>query len=237
MRIHYLQHIPAENPGSILLWAEQKKYPVTYTRLYEKQAFPDQNDYDWLIIMGGPMNIYEENKYPWLIREKEFIKAAIDNNKLIIGICLGGQLIADVIGGRVVQNKHREIGWFPVKFSEKALSMPQFCFLPEKPVVFEWHGDTFIDLPEETVIVAANEACENQAFVFRNRVYGFQFHLESTLKIINDLIKICGDEMIPGQYVQSAEKILAEKNYIGQVNQWMELFLSKLSFLYEEGDV
>lgn len=237
MRIHYLQHIPAETPGSILLWAGQRQYPVTYTKLYENEIFPPQKDFDWLIIMGGPMNIYEEDKFPWLISEKEFIKESIDNDKLVIGICLGGQLIAEVIGGSVVQNKHREIGWFPVTFSDQSLSMPQFSFLPINPVVFEWHGDTFIELPHEAVIIASNEACTNQAFVYKSRIYGFQFHMESTLKTITDLIEVCKDEMFPGKYVQSAGMILAEENNIVQVNKWMDSFLTKLSFLYEEGDI
>lgn len=236
MRIHYLQHVPFENPGAILAWAEQRQYPVTSTRLYEDQPLPEQDDFDWLIIMGGPMNIYEESKYPWLVREKEFIKASIDSNKVTIGICLGGQLIADVIGGRVIQNEHSEIGWFPVNFTEQAFSMPQFSFLPKETVVFEWHGDTFVDLPEEAELLASNEACKNQGFVYRNRIYGFQFHLENTMEIITALLENCRDEMIPGPYVQSSEEILAQKIHMERNNQWIKLFLSQLSFLYEEGE-
>ncbi|MDF2984534.1 MAG: putative amidotransferase [Eubacterium sp.] len=234
MRIHYLQHVPFENPGAILSWAEQRKYPVTSTRFYENQPLPDQNDFDWLIIMGGPMNIYEDKEYPWLISEKEFIRASINSNKFIIGICLGGQLIADVIGGRVIQNEYKEIGWFPVNFTDPALALHQFSFMPKKPVVFQWHGDTFIDLPEEAVLLASNEACKNQAFIYKNRVYGFQFHMECNMEIISDLIENCRNEMIPGQYIQSAGKILAEKSYMDRNNQWIKLFLSQLSFLYDE---
>ncbi len=229
MKIHYLQHVPFENPGYILTWADGFNYPVTCTRLYENQQLPEQEAFDWLVIMGGPMNIYEEDKYPWLVAEKEFIKNSIENNKTVIGLCLGGQLIADVIGGRVVQNKEKEIGWFSVSLTREALSTPLFSHFPAEPMVFQWHGDTFIDLPDEAVLLASNEACDNQAFAWKDRIFGFQFHLENTRQIITDLIANCNAEMIPGRYVQTAEEINAGAHYIAQDNKWMEMFLTKLA--------
>lgn len=229
MRLHYLQHVPFENPGSILAWAENNEYPVTGTHLYKNDKLPDQEEYDWLIVMGGPMNIYEEDKYHWLIEEKKFIKKAIDENKIVIGLCLGGQLIADILGGRVVKNPHTEIGWFPVTMSDQALSYPWFSHMPKQPMVFEWHGDTFIDLPKEVVLLAENKACKNQAFQYKNRVFGFQFHLENTLDIIENLIKNCSNEMIPALYIQTAEELRARIDNIQQDNKWMSLFLTKLA--------
>ncbi|MDF2845054.1 MAG: putative amidotransferase [Herbinix sp.] len=228
MRIHYLQHVPFENPGTILDWAKQREYPLTCTKLYENSEFPEQSQFDWLVIMGGPMNIYEEEIFPWLVQEKTFIKETIENNKVVIGLCLGSQLIADVIGGSVIQNKDKEIGWFPITLTEEARTTHQFSFFPEHPIVFHWHGDTFTDLPEEAVLLATNEACRNQAFLYKGRVFGFQFHLENTYTMINDLIKNCSDDMKPGLYVQSAEDILAGSTYMEQDIQWMNLFLSSL---------
>lgn len=228
MRIHYLQHVPFENPGTILEWAKGREYPLTCTKLYENSQFPEQSQFDWLVVMGGPMNIYEEEDYPWLVQEKKFIREAIENNKVLIGLCLGAQLIADVIGGRVIQNNYKEIGWFPVALTEKAHTMPQFSFFPDNPIVFEWHGDTFVDLPEEAVLLAENEACKNQAFVYKERVFGFQFHLENTYSIVSDLIKNCSEDMTPGPYVQSAEEILSGSRYMEKDNEWMTLFLSSL---------
>ncbi len=233
MRIHYLQHVPFENPGTILDWARKRGYPVTYTKLYENQILPTQTEFDWLVIMGGPMNIYEESKYPWLVREKEFIKAAIDNDKVLIGLCLGGQLISDVIGGRVIQNPHKEIGWFPITLTEAALSLPCFSSFPISPVVFEWHGDTFVDLPKEAVLLATNQACYNQAFVYRDRVFGFQFHLENTPQIINDLLENCADEMFPSQYVLTPEEIQSGSVYIEQDNALMNGFLCELEHMFD----
>ena len=99
MRIHYLQHVSFENPGSILEWAKANNGMVTSTQLYNDEALPDVKEFDWLVVMGGPMNIYEEEQYPWLKAEKALIKAAIEANKVVLGMCLGSQLIADIIGG------------------------------------------------------------------------------------------------------------------------------------------
>jgi GMP synthase-like glutamine amidotransferase len=236
MRIHYLQHVPFENPGTILDWADRHNHPVTCTRLYETGVLPEQGAFDWLVIMGGPMNIYEEELYPWLAREKVFIREAIESNKVLIGLCLGAQLIADVIGGRVIQNKYKEIGWFPVTLTKAALALPEFSYLPDNPVVFEWHGDTFTDLPKEAVLLASNAACRNQAFIYKDRVYGFQFHLENTPAIINKLIKHCAEDMIPGPYVQPAEEILAGSSHMEQDNEWMTLFLTRVEELWREGE-
>jgi GMP synthase-like glutamine amidotransferase len=237
MRIHYLQHVPFENPGSILTWAKNNQCDITSTHLYNDEALPDVNEFDWLVVMGGPMNIYEENQCPWLKAEKELIKAAIATNKVVLGMCLGGQLIADIIGGKVVQNNQKEIGWFPVSVTEQAKALPLFSFFPDNPMVFHWHGDAFVDLPQEATIIAESAACKNQAFVYQNRVFGFQFHLENTLPIIEELIKNCGDEMIPGDYVQSPEEILAHPEYILQDNQWMATFLSQLKQFDEAGRI
>lgn len=231
MRIHYLQHVPFENPGTILTWAKINGYPVTCTRFYENTALPDVNAFDWLVIMGGPMNIYEEEKYPWLALEKAFIRKAVESDRLIIGLCLGAQLIADVIGGRVVQNKEKEIGWFSVTLTKEARSLPVFSHLPENPVVFEWHGDTFIDLPKGTTLLAYNEVCTNQAFVYGTRIFGFQFHLENTEEIISALVKNCKEEMVTAPFIQKEEEILAGTEYMMQDNKWMELFLTKLAVL------
>lgn len=237
MRLHYIQHVPFENPGSILTWAKENGHVITFSLMFQEASFPKISEFDWLLIMGGPMNIYEEAIYPWLIKEKEFIKEAIDSGKVLIGLCLGGQLIADVIGGKVTKNPYPEIGWFPVKLSEKIRQSPLFSFFPEEPVVFSWHGDTFSILPEEAEIIASNEACKNQAFVYKNRVFGFQYHLENTPEIISALVENCREEMIPGPFVQTPEEVLSKADYIKQDNKWMNQFLTQLEILSGEGDI
>ncbi len=235
MRLHYLQHVPFENPGSILQWAEENGHGLTCTQLYREETLPAQADFDWLVVMGGPMNIYEEALYPWLAAEKEFIRSAVDTGKVVIGLCLGGQLIADVIGGRVTQNPCKEIGWLPVSLSEQARQSPLFSFFPPAPIVFQWHGDTFSELPAAATCIATSEACRHQAFIYKNRVFGFQYHLENTPAIIAGLIENCRDEMIPDKYVQTPAELLAHPEYIEQNNAWVAAFLTRLEKMYREG--
>lgn len=235
MRLHYLQHVPFENPGSILTWAKENGHAITSTQLYQNGALPKQQDFDWLVVMGGPMNIYEEEIYPWLVDEKLFIGEAIAAGKVIIGLCLGGQLIADVIGGKVTQNPYKEIGWLPIQLSEEVRSTPLFSFFPEQPIVFQWHGDTFSVLPEDATCIAQSDACKHQAFIYKKRVFGFQYHLENTTSIIKGLVENCREEMVADVYVQTPEELLAHPEYIEQNNKWMELFLTQLEKMYREG--
>jgi GMP synthase (glutamine-hydrolysing) len=123
MRIHYLQHVSFEDPGCIRLWADSAGHLMSATRFYRDCKLPALEELDWLIIMGGPMSIYDENKHPWLRGEKRFIHQAIQDGKVVLGICLGAQLIADVLGAKVYPNGCKEIGWFPVqKTSESSVS-------------------------------------------------------------------------------------------------------------------
>lgn len=228
MRIHYLQHVPFENPASIIDWVRKKGHRLTGTHLYKHEAVPAMDQFDWLIIMGGPMNVYEEESYPWLHYEKRFIKEAIDNRKAVLGICLGAQLITDVLGGRVTKNPEREIGWLPVTFNDEAFKSPLFKSFPRTPYVFQWHSDTFSTLGEGVGCIASSEACNHQAFIYAERVVGFQFHMESTGASISSLISQCADEMTDGAYVQSEKQIRAGMGFLQTANQLMEDFLDGL---------
>ena len=170
MKIHYLQHVPFENPGNILEWANKKGHKLTSTLLYNYESVPKIEQFDWLIVMGGPMNIYEEDKYEWLKYEKKFIKEAINSNKTVIGICLGAQLITDCLGGRVTKNSKKEIGFFPVSFNKELLESNIFNGFPEKIDVFQWHGDTFSELGKGCIPIASSEICKNQSFIFKDNV-------------------------------------------------------------------
>lgn len=202
MRIHYFQHEASEGPGCIEQWAVARGHQLTATRYYLDEPEPPLGGIDWLVVMGGSMNIYQEKEFPWLAREKRFIKQAIDNGKVVFGICLGAQLIADVLGGPVTRNAQSEIGWFPVEMTEAAKGSALFGFLPERLTVFHWHGDTFA-LPPRSVHLARSEGCENQAFIYDGRVIGLQFHLEFTREYIEavPLDADCGSAR--GKYIQT----------------------------------
>lgn len=220
MRIHYIQHVAFEDLGYIQEWAIENGHTLSKTLLHEGQSLPILDDFDFLVIMGGPMNIYEENVYPWLIEEKAFIKKAIDNDKIVLGICLGAQLIADVLGGLIFKNSYKEIGWFPVTLSQDGQNSPLFKGFPLDFIPFHWHGDTF-DLPPACKNICYSDACENQGFTYGDRVIGLQFHLEATSKSINDIITNCSNEIVADKYIQSADQILSKMENIPKVNSLM----------------
>lgn len=226
MRIHYLQHVPFEDLANIDAWAKKRGHDVSGTMLFQDEPLPSLDEFDWLIVMGGPMNIYEHDKYPWLVREKEFIRRAIDADKIVLGICLGAQLMADVLGGKVYRNEHKEIGWFPIRLTADAMSSPVFRVLPEEFVAFHWHGDTF-DIPPGAVRTAESQACRSQAFVMGKAV-GLQFHLESSMDSIDHLILNCSDELKDGKYVQRPKELLSHLDRFPEIRVLMEVFLNHM---------
>jgi GMP synthase (glutamine-hydrolysing) len=178
--------------------------------------------------MGGPMNIYEDNKYPWLTQEKRFIEQAIENEKIILGICLGSQLIADVLGAKVFPNPDKEIGWFPIELTSQAKSSKVFNVLPNPFTVFHWHGDTF-DLPKGATRMAMSKGCQNQAFIYGERVVGLQFHLESTKASVQAMIENCADEIVEGKYIQKPDEMRSHQDNFRKINEAMHTLLDRVS--------
>jgi len=206
MRAHYLQHVPFEGLGSIEAWLHSANYEITSTQLYESAELPRVEEIDLLIIMGGPMSINDENDYPWLVDEKKFIRSVIESGKPTLGICLGAQLIASAMGGKVYPNSVKEIGWFPIRAAASS-NRAAFTF-PEETMVFHWHGETF-SLPSEAVQIAESEACKNQAFQIGDSVIGLQFHLETTPESAQAIVDNCRDELVSGKYIQSEKDVLS----------------------------
>ncbi|MDD5455672.1 MAG: type 1 glutamine amidotransferase [Candidatus Margulisbacteria bacterium] len=228
MRIHYLQHVPFEDLAAIKPWAESKEIVLSRTCLFDGEPFPDVNDIDGLIIVGGPMGVYEENKYPWMHEEKKYIETAIKKDKKVLGICLGAQLIANVLGAKVYKNKYKEIGWFDIKLTGQAKTSKLFKSFPDTFKVFQWHGDTF-DTPTGVKNLASSIACKNQAFEYnRGQVAALQFHIESSTGSIKYLLQNCNDELIKDSYIQSSKEIQAGINYIKENNRLMTEFLTHL---------
>jgi GMP synthase-like glutamine amidotransferase len=232
MKLHYIQHVPFEGPANIESWAREQNWQISGTHLYRREKLPPIEEFDWLVIMGGPMNVYEESEYPWLPDEKLFIREAVAKDKIVLGICLGAQLIADVLGGKVVRNKYKEIGWFPVTMLPQGLTSIPFRSLPNEFTAFHWHGDTF-SLPPDASMLVASEACPAQAFSFNSgRVLGLQFHLESSVESVRSLIDNCSDELVGGKYIQTAADILGpNENFLNiQKTLWQLLENVKVSF-------
>ena len=209
MRAHYFQHVPFEGLGSIGPWLKAAGYEVTKTRFFESAALPDINEIDLLVVMGGPMSVNDENAFSWLVPEKGFIHDFIKKGKPVLGICLGAQLVANAMGAAVYRNTLKEIGWIPIQ-GVSTTGSSNFSF-PSSLEVFHWHGETF-DLPAGATLLARSEGCENQAFQIGRSVIGLQFHLETTPESIQEIVSNCRDELIPSQFVQTADQILSAKS-------------------------
>ena len=213
MRLHYFQHEPFESPFIIKDWAIRNSFSISSTHFYKESALPDLNEIDWLVIMGGSMSVNDEDKFDWLSKEKEFIKQAIDTDKIVIGICLGAQMIANVLGSKVYPNREKEIGWFPIKWNKEAQEIKAFQKLPSEMNVMHWHGETF-DLPKGAKLLAESEACKNQAFIFNKNVIGLQFHMEFTDKAIQEMLINCISELVKGSYIQNEVEMLNDMKYL-----------------------
>jgi len=217
LRVHYFQHIAHEGLGSPEAWLRQRQAVVTTTEFFALAqgdsyiALPSFEDVDLLIIMGGGMSVNDEDIYPWLIAEKKWIRQFIDLGKPVVGLCLGGQLIANSLGAAVTKNNVKEIGWWDVYGKPERSSHPNAFQFPDSIVALSWHGDTF-EIPHGAIWLAENEACSNQAFQYGDRVLGFQFHPEITPQNLTMFLSDNGyDEMTQGiqvsAYIQSPEQI------------------------------
>jgi len=228
LQIHALQHVPFEGLGHIENWIVDQGHHLTITHLYNGEEFPRLDSFDGLVIMGGPMNIYEDDRYPWLKTERNLIRQAIDAGKSAIGICLGAQLLADALGAPVFAGKEKEIGWLPITLTEDGKRSYLLDGLPHQATVLHWHGDTF-DIPEGAVHLAESEGCPSQAFLYDNRILGLQFHLESTPATVQEILAHCRHELVPGNYIQTEGQIKAAPNeHFVHINKMLETILTRL---------
>jgi GMP synthase-like glutamine amidotransferase len=200
MNIHWIQHVPFEGLGCIAPWLIERGYALTCTRLWADDSFPEIGSVNGLIVMGGPMGVYDEDQFSWLAAEKAFIREAIDQQKPVLGICLGAQLIAEGLGSGVWKNRQKEIGFFPLRGDG--------VIFPAEFSAFHWHGDTF-GIPDGAVRLASSAATENQAFIYKNNVLGLQFHLETTQESLQSLYSHCSGEITDAPFIQTLEKAAA----------------------------
>ncbi len=226
MRFQALCHVPFEGPANIETWIHSQEYSLRSTHLWKNEKLPSVHDLDFLIILGGPMNIYEDEKFPWLVAEKKIIEQALRHKKKILGVCLGAQLLAEVLGAAVFKNDQKEIGWFPVELTAEGKKCLALEGLHNFRTVFHWHGDTF-HLPQGAIHLARSQACENQAF-FYEQALGLQFHLESTPASVKLLIENCKEELIEGKFIQSEQEILGRQEHYPNIQNALYLLLDQM---------
>ena len=227
-----LQHHPIEGPGSLAPWLAVHAASTQIVHLYAGEDCPPPESVDLLLILGGPMSVNDEGEFPWLRAEKAFIRQGIDRHRPVLGICLGSQLIASVLGAQVRANPEKEIGWLPIEGIANAgapISLPT-------TTVFHWHGDTF-DLPAGATLLARSAACAHQAFLYKENVLALQFHLETTPELAKLFIATGSDELVPAPYIQSPEAILSTPDDLYQAgNALLEDLLNKLIQLTRKAD-
>ena len=223
MHIHWLQHVPFEGLGMIRTWASQRGHTLSCTRFWAADQLPEPDSMDLLVVMGGPMGVHEERLYPWLVEEKKFIRRAVDEKRVILGICLGAQLLASVCGAAVYQHSEKEIGWFPVSRENKIPTWAEEI-LPAQLTMFHWHGDTF-DMPDSAILLCSSSACRNQGFVIDDRIIALQFHPEMTSAGVATLVDNCRSELVTSLWVQNEQQILNGHVHMAATNKVMEKLL------------
>ena len=222
-----IENAAGEGAGILRNIILDRGWGIQTIKLQNGESIPsDWRHFNLLIVMGGPMNVYEGKKYPYLIKETEVIGEAIHRGTAVLGFCLGAQLMAKACGVRVQKGHIREIGWYPVRLTKdgkKDLLLGRF---PMEFSVFQWHGDTF-EVPEKGIRLIESDQYPNQAMRIGDMGYGFQFHFEITYKMIEEWLK-AGKEEVKGMNVAGLhERILKDSSYnLSKAHATATLFLN-----------
>ncbi len=193
-QIGILQHFWCEHADTLEAALEDLGHETTSVRLWEADAVPAAGDFDAWLVMGGPMNVDEDDLHPYLAAERALLRELIVADRPVIGVCLGAQLLARAAGARVYAQRPKEIGLFSIELTPHAADDPLFSLMADPQEVFQWHGDTF-DLPSGAVHLARSPRYAHQAFRLGRRVYALQFHLECSLGTVKNLVQACRREL------------------------------------------
>ena len=232
-RILVLQHVKSEGLGIIGKALGQRGIAVDFLKIFKGDRIPKSiNGYDGLIVLGGPMGVYEEDVYPFIKDEITLIKNALKNNVTVLGICLGAQLLAKAAGADVYKGKKKEIGWYKVELTDEGKRDGLFIGLPEEFTALQWHGDTF-DIPENSKRLALSELFPHQIIKVGKNAYGLQFHLEVTEEMIKEWIDVNDKELASVKAYINPKKILKDTpEHIETIHNYGEIvFLRFLALL------
>lgn len=220
-KIIVLQHHPAETLGVIADALEAAALAWQYIRVHDGHPVPNEiRGAGGLIVMGGPQTVYQLDRYPYLRDEICLIENALKENKPVLGLCLGSQLLAAALGAKVYRGAEREIGWYPVRLSNAAKDDRLMRGLPAEFTAAHWHSDVF-DLPSGAVALASSEKTSVQGYRYGDRAYGLLFHAEMTEEILSALIAEFGDDLkrvgLDGDAIlAAAPRYLPQLNTIGE---------------------
>jgi GMP synthase (glutamine-hydrolysing) len=195
-KIWVIQHHPVENLGNIAEALEGAALAWQYVRVFDGQPVPtDMKGAGGLILMGGPQSVYDDAaQFPSCKDEMRLIESALKDDRPVLGVCLGSQLLAAALGAKVYKGSRREIGWYPVRLTPEAQNDRLLSGVPEEFTGFHWHGDIF-DLPHDAVALASSDITPIQAFRYREKAYGFLFHLEVSEMSVQAMVRSFTDEV------------------------------------------
>jgi GMP synthase-like glutamine amidotransferase len=216
MRIHCLLHSHLGGEIYLPIWAAEHGHVWKSSVVPSAPALPGCDDLDCLVVLGGPMSVWEEDKHPWLTAEKRFLESLIEVGKPILGVCLGAQILADLLGARTYSAALGEIGWHRVEATAESRSHSVGSALPDAFETFLWHGDSF-DIPDGAVHIARSAAFESQAFVW-NQVLALQFHLEVRPDWVRRIVARDGGGLTDSRFVQSQKTILDKPEKLYRAN-------------------
>ncbi len=209
MRALALRNVSIESPGTFGEFLKRNGFTIDDIDLSKGERCPATADgYDVTLIMGGPMNVYEEDKHPFLADELRLLQEAAKNGRKVIGFCLGCQMIARALGAKVTKNPVKEIGWMPVMLTDAGKREPLLAGLPETLTVFQWHGDTFA-VPAGAAHLVKSEACVNQAFRHGNML-ALQYHPEVEEADVRGWSDEYLAELLRERGVRGKEQLVAE---------------------------
>ena len=232
MKVHFVIHEFFEAPGAYEIWAKERDYERSYSRVYDGDKLPQSADsIDLLIVMGGPQSpatTVEECPHFDARAERELIAKCIAANKSVVGICLGSQLIGEALGAQHGHSPEKEIGKFPISMTAEGLVNPKFSHFPKSFEVGHWHND-MPGLTANAKILAYSEGCPRQIVEYAPQVYGFQCHMELTPEVVELLIAASEQDLAKltdHRFVQQPAEL--RKNDYTEMNQHLYSFLDKL---------
>jgi len=229
MKIQLIEHDPEDfSRTNISFWAAKKGHRINQTYICNNEDLPAVDSFDWLMVMGGTQHAWDEANHAWLRAEKAFLKEALAAGKIILGICLGAQLLAEALGGLTFSNTHQETGWHEVVLNRQGRTSFLFANIPPAFVTFHWHSDHF-SLPPACTSLAHSKATKNQAFVCNGRpLVGLQFHPEYTREMVRYYARHPDQNWIADKFASSNDEVLARTDKIPDTYWLMENLLDNM---------